>query len=520
MSAPILDATSFWGLLTARHESSPDHPLLIDDAGRSLTVAEFFTEVEQVAAGFHALGIGEGTPVTWVLPTRMETIISSFALSRLGAIQNPIIHIYRHREVGFCIKQTKAEFVLHPGDWGGFDYGSMVTQVTSDLDTPPTLINGYENLPIGDPATLPPAPEYPAGEAPVRWRYYTSGTTSDPKGVLHTDQTLIAAGTGLGKALEVTSDDVGSMAFPYAHIGGPDYIVMMLAFGHPAVLIEKFTPGGAVAAFGEHGVTMAGGSTAFYQMFLAEDQKVDGKVMPALRLMAGGGAPKPPEVYYAVKEGMGVPIVHGYGMTECPMICNGSPSDTDDQLANTEGAPIEGCAVSIVNPDTGELAGPGAEGEVRVAGPMLFKGYTDPSLEAGAFDEQGRFRTGDLGVMHDDGHVTLTGRLKDIIIRKGENISAAEIENVLYELPQVGNAAVIGLPDPDRGERVCAVVETAPDQPDLTFDELVAACKGAGLMTQKIPEQLVIHGQALPRNATMKILKFELRDQYAELPWP
>ena len=115
-----------------------------------------------------------------------------------------------------------------------------------------------------------------------------------------------------------------------------------------------------------------------------------------------------------------MPIVHGYGMTECPMICNGSPSDTDDQLANTEGAPIEGCAVSIVNPDTGELAGPGAEGEVRVAGPMLFKGYTDPSLEAGAFDEQGRFRTGDLGVMHDDGHVTLTGRLKDIIIRKGK----------------------------------------------------------------------------------------------------
>ena len=113
--------------------------------------------------------------------------------------------------------------MLHPGDWGGFDYGSMVTQVTSDLDTPPTLINGYESLPIGDPATLPPAPEYPAGEAPVRWRYYTSGTTSDPKGVLHTDQTLIAAGTGLGKALEVTSDDVGSMAFPYAHIGGPDY---------------------------------------------------------------------------------------------------------------------------------------------------------------------------------------------------------------------------------------------------------------------------------------------------------
>lgn len=314
-------------------------------------------------------------------------------------------------------------------------------------------------------------------------------------------------------------DDVGSVAFPYAHIGGPDYIVMMLVFGHPAVFIERFTPAGAVAAFAEFGVTLAGGSTAFYQMLLAEDQKVEGPAMPQLRLMAGGGAPKPPEVYYSVKEHMGIPIVHGYGMTECPMICNGSPNDSDEQLASTEGAPVDGCQVSVVHPD-GTDAGPGVEGEVRVSGPMLFKGYTDPSLEADAFDEQGRFRTGDLGVLHADGHVTLTGRLKDIIIRKGENISAAEIENILYGLEQVANAAVIGLPDPDRGERVCAVVETAEGQSDLTFDEMVEACRTAGLMTQKIPEQLEVHPEALPRNATMKILKFELRDQYQEKPWP
>jgi cyclohexanecarboxylate-CoA ligase len=519
MSTSILDATSFWALLTARSAATPDQVLLIDDAGRSLTCAEFLDQVERVAAGFHGLGIGDGTPVTWVLPTRIETVVASFALSRLGATQNPIIHIYRHREVGFCLRQTGAEFVLHPGEWGGFDYQAMIEDVTADLDRPPRLINGYSDLPTGDPASLPPAPEYLPGEAPVRWRYYTSGTTSDPKGVLHTDQTLIAAGTGLGKALEVGPDDVGSVAFPYAHIGGPDYIVMMLVFGHPAVFIERFTPGGAVAAFAEHGVTMAGGSTAFYQMFLAEDQKVEGPVMPRLRLMAGGGAPKPPEVFFAVKEGMGVPIVHGYGMTECPMICNGSPSDSDQQLATTEGAPIDGCQVSVVNPD-GTDAGPGVEGEVRVAGPMLFKGYTDPSLEADAFDGEGRFRTGDLGIRHADGHVTLTGRLKDIIIRKGENISAAEIENVLYGLDQVENAAVIGLPDVDRGERVCAVVETAAGHPDLTFDEMVQACRDAGLMTQKIPEQLEVHDGALPRNATMKILKFELRDRYKEKAWP
>ncbi|MEM7142349.1 MAG: AMP-binding protein [Actinomycetota bacterium] len=511
MTEKILDATTFWELLERRVALSPDLPLLIDDGGRSLTCSEFKAEVEAVAAGLQDLGVGAGTPVTWTLPTRIETIVLSFALSRLSAVQNPIIHIYRHREVGFCIAQTSAEFVFTPGEWGGFDYGAMAAEVSADLATPPTVLNGYSDLPKGDPSTLPAPPT--DGDA-VRWLYYTSGTTSDPKGVKHTDKTLIAAGTGLAIALEADSDDVGTIAFPYAHIGGPDYIVMMLVNGFPAVLIEAFTPAGAVAAFAENGATLAGGSTAFYQMFLAEDQLVDGPVMPRLRAMAGGGAPMPPEIFFEVKEKMGIPIAHGYGMTECPMICQGSPTDTDDQLAHTEGAPIQGCQVDIVKVD-GTPCGPGEEGEVRVSGPMLFKGYTDASLEAEAFDGQGRFRTGDLGVQREDGHVSLTGRVKDIIIRKGENISAQEIEDVLYTLPQVANAAVIGIPDTERGEMVCAVIETTEGQADLTFDDMVAACNDAGLMRQKHPERLEIHDGPLPRNATMKILKYELRDLYS-----
>ncbi len=467
-------------------------------------------EVEEVAAGLQALGIGEGTAVTWVLPTRIETVVLSFALSRLQAIQNPIIHIYRHREVGFCVAQTGAQFVFTPGEWGGFDYAAMAAEISADLPDPPRVIDGYHELPHGDPSTLPPPPS--DGDT-VRWLYYTSGTTSDPKGVKHSDHTLLAAGTGLAMALEADERDVGTIAFPYAHIGGPDYIVMMLVNGFPAVLIEKFTPAGAVEAYAANDATIIGGSTAFYQMFLTEDQKVDGPALPRLRLMAGGGAPKPPEIYFEVKEKMGVPIAHGYGMTECPMICQGSPSDTDDQLAHTEGAPIHGCRVDIVAID-GTPAAPGEEGEVRVSGPMLFKGYTDPSLDVDAFDEAGRFRTGDLAVMRDDGHVTLTGRVKDIIIRKGENISAKEIEDVLYTLPQVENAAVIGLPDDERGEMVCAVVEMAKGQAPLTFEQMVAACEAAGLMRQKTPERLEIHDGPLPRNATMKILKHELRELY------
>ncbi len=519
MSEPIYDARTFWELLQRRAAATPDTMMLVDDAGRSLTFAEFKDQAERVAAGLLAMGVGEGTPVTWVLPTRIETVLLSFALSQLGAVQNPIIHIYRHREVGYCIRQTRAELVVHPGVWGGFDYGAMVDDIVAGLDHEPRVLVGYDTLPEGDPATLTPPPDATAGT--VRWLYYTSGTTSDPKGVKHTDASLIAGGAGLARALDMTSDDVGSIAFPYAHIGGPDYMVTMLAAGFGAVLVERFDPAAAVAAYARHGVTMAGGSTVFYQMFLEEDRKsreATGRAaMPALRVLSGGGAPKPPEIYFRVKEQMGVPVAHGYGMTECPMISQGSPHDRDEQLAHTDGHPVHGCEVSIVAvaADGGEAPAPaGVQGEVRVRGPMLFSGYTDPGLDAAAFDARGRFRTGDLGVLSRDGHLTLTGRVKDIIIRKGENISAKEIEDVLYAHDKVEAAAVIGLPDAERGERVCAVVETAPDADDLTFTEMADACRQAGVARQKVPEQLEVHPGPLPRNATLKILKHKLREVY------
>ena len=520
MSEPIYDARSFWDLLCRRVAATPDTRMLSDDSGRSLTFAEFRDQSERVAAGLRDLGVGEGTPVTWVLPTRIETVLLSFALSRLGAVQNPIIHIYRKREVEFCIRQTRAELVVHPGVWNGFDYGGMVEEIVAGLDHEARTLAGYDTLPEGDPATLPPASD-PSGADAVRWLYYTSGTTSDPKGVKHTDASLIAGGIGLARALDMSEDDIGSIAFPYAHIGGPDYMVTMLAAGFGAVLVERFDPAAAVIAYARHGVTMAGGSTAFYQMFLEEDRKSrdsTGKpAMPALRVLSGGGAPKPPEIYFRVKEQMGVPVAHGYGMTECPMISQGSPHDSDHQLAYTDGRPVHGCEVSIVAmaADGGEARAPaGVQGEVRVSGPMLFSGYTDPALDRTAFDARGRFRTGDLGVLSPDGHLTLTGRVKDIIIRKGENISAKEIEDVLYAHDKVGSVAVIGLTDRTRGERVCAVVETAPDSDDLTFEEMVETCLAAGLARQKVPEQLEIHPGPLPRNATLKILKHKLREVY------
>ena len=518
MVASLYDVSTMWELVERRAAASPDAPMLLDDADRRVTFEDFRRWAERVAAGLFDLGVREGSHVSWQLPTRIETVVVSMALARLGAVQNPIIHIYRDREVAFALRQTGAALFLVPGVWRGFDYAAMAASIADGMDNPPQVLRAYETLPEGDPAVLPAPPEA-ADPAPIRWIYYTSGTTSEPKGVQHTDQTLLAGGKGLAVALDMSPADVGSIAFPFAHIGGPDYLVTVLASGFPTVLLEAFVPDAAVDLYRRHNVTMAGGSTAHYMAFLTEQRKdASTRVIPTLRLLSGGGAPKPPEVFFEVQREIGVQVAHGYGMTEVPMISQGSPHDTDDQLAHTEGAPVVGADVRAVGP-SGATVGAGEEGEIRVRGPMVFKGYTDPSLNDAAFDADGYFRTGDLGVIRADGHITLTGRLKDVIIRKGENISPKEVEDLLYEHPQIADVAVIGLPDRERGERVCAVVAVAPGEAPPTLHQLAGYLKEAGLMVQKIPEQLELVDN-LPRNATMKVLKYQLRDELGAKAWP
>jgi acyl-CoA synthetase (AMP-forming)/AMP-acid ligase II len=512
----LTGARTLWELVDRRAQASPGHPMLIAADGQTLTFGEFRERAERVAAGLQAMGLSAGSVVSWQLPTRIDTVVLSVALSRLGAVQNPIIHLYREREVGFALRQTGAELFVIPATWRDTDFAAIAERALADVPAPPTILTTDAGLPEGDPAELPPPPEGTAPQdAPIRWIYYTSGSTADPKGVQHTDQTLIAGGWGLARALDMGPDDVGSIAFPFAHIAGPDYLVTMLSMGFPAILVEAFSAPAVLPVFRQHGATMVGGSTAFYVAYLAEQRKTpQDPILPTLRLMSGGGAAKPPEVHYEVRDEIGGRgVVHGYGMTEVPMISNGSPHDTDEQLANTDGKPVEGADVRIVTLDA-RVAAPDEEGEVRVKGPMVFHGYTDPALNASAFDEDGYFRTGDLGRLRADGHLTLTGRLKDVIVRKGENISAKEIEDLLYTHPKVIEVAVIGVPDPERGERVCAVVQLGQDADGLELAEVVSFCREAGLMTQKIPEQLELRTD-WPRAGTGKIVKKSLRDEYA-----
>ena len=516
MSEDLYGVRTIWELVERRAERSGERAMLMDGE-RTVTFGELHAWAERVAAGLADLGIGAGTPVSWQLPNRIETLVASLALARLGAVQNPIIPIYRSREVGFVLRQSGAQVVLHPGTWRGFDHTAMFESIVADLPSPPTLVAAYDVLPEADPARLPPPPE--PSEDPVRWLYYTSGTTSDPKGARHTDRTLLAGAIGVADRLRPTSSDVFHLAMPYAHIAGPDLLLTALLHGYALTLSEHFVPEEAIALCRRTGVTMAGGSTAFYTAFLNEQRRhPEGPVVPTLRLLMGGGAPKPPEIFYEVKRILGVPVLHGSGMTECPMISFGALNDTDEQLADTDGAPVRDLQISIASPEGTEL-GPDAVGEILVRGPMLCRGYADPALDAAALTPDGWFHTGDLGLVRADGHLVITGRIKDIIIRKGENISAKEVEDLLYQHPKVGDIAVVGLPDPERGERVCAVVETAPGAEPLTLAELQAHCRAAGLMVQKIPEQLEIT-DALPRNATLKVLKYQLRQQLTDADAP
>ena len=491
----LSSSRTLWELVTRRAALTPDRPLFLQD-GRTLTFEALRARAERVAAGLYGMGVRPGTVVAWQLPTRIETAVLSFALARLGAVQTPVIPFYRDREVGFALRESRAEFFAVPGTWRGFDHTEMARRLGAK-----GVFEAYDDLPDGDPSRLLPPPS--DGTA-VRWIYWTSGTTSDPKGVLHTDRSLLAGGSCLAHALRPSAEDVGSIAFPYAHIGGPDYTVMLLLYGFPAVLFEQFALPEALAAYRAHGVTMAGGSTAFYSMFLAEQRKRPGEpVLPALRLLAGGGAPKPPELYHAVVREMGVQLTHGYGMTEVPMITMGAPGDDPELLATTEGRPPQGMEIRIV------------DGEVRLRGEAVCRGYLDPGQTAQAFDEDGFLRTGDLGRLTETGHLVLTGRLKDVIIRKGENISAQEIEDLLHRHPAVGDVAVIGLPDAARGELVCAVVEQPPGAEALTLSDVTAFLRTGGLSVHKLPERLEVV-DTLPRGEPLrKVLKYKLRERYS-----
>jgi acyl-CoA synthetase (AMP-forming)/AMP-acid ligase II len=511
----VLEARNIWDLVVRRAEETPDREMAVDERGRRLSFGDYRARAERAAAGLAALGVGDGTVVSWVQPTTLEAMVLFGALRRLGAVQNPILPIYREREVGFIVRQAGSRLLIVPSTWRGFDYEAMARGVTDGTGTEVLVVD--DQLPEGDPASLPSPPDdsmTAEGDVPVRFIYYTSGTTAEPKGARHGDRTLRTASLGMSERLGLAEDDRFAFVFPITHVAGGVYAYAALAYGLTFVLDQAFDPATTIDLLRRESITQAGAGTFFHQTYLAAQQALpEGEqLFPHVRTFPGGGAPKPPSLHHALKAAFGAGVVSGYGLTEAPILTMNDHRAPDDILATTEGPAVAGTRLRIVTVD-GKEAGVGEEGEVRAKGPQVTLGYLDASLDAAAFDEEGWFRTGDLGTLDAEGNLTITGRLKDVIIRKGENISAKEVEDLLFTHARVADVAVIGLPDPESGERACAVVVAPPGEEPISFDEMREHLLAAGLITRKLPEQLEVV-DALPRNPSGKIVKFELQKRF------
>jgi acyl-CoA synthetase (AMP-forming)/AMP-acid ligase II len=464
---------TLWSLIERRAAESPEATMAIDQQGRTLTYGHYRDAVGACARTLVAHhGVRPGDVVSWQLGTSIDAMVLLGALARIGAVQNPLLPIYGTREVAFITRQAGTRLLLTEAPAGDADV---------ELPSPPTTDDA------------------------VRWLYYTSGTTGEPKGVRHTDASVIAGGRALAEGLRVTADDVEALVFPFAHIGGAVWLVTGLLTGCTHLVVAKFDPATTIDFLAAGGVTLAGAGTPFHLAYLARQRTQPGTpIFPAVRAFPGGASPKPPALQAEMRDELGgAGVLSAWGLTEAPILTCNSPGDPDDQLATSEGRPGPGVEVRVA-PD----------GELQVRGPQVFAGYVDASLDAAAFTDDRWLRTGDLGHLDEHGAVVITGRLKDVIIRNGENISAKEVEDLLYRHPAVADVAVIGLPDHEVGERCCAVVVAGDAASAPTLEDLTAFLAEEGLMKQKWPERVELV-DALPRNVAGKVLKHELRDRYA-----
>lgn len=498
---------------------------MLIEGGVSMSFSEYQARSEECAAGLMGEhGIGAGSVVAWQLPTSIEAMVLMGALARLDAIQVPLIPLLRHREVSSICRSVAADLLVVPKIWRRFDHALMASEIVDELAGAKAMAVlvvdplGLErstapiSFPDGDPAVLPPiTPSSDDAADAIRWIFHSSGTTAEPKGCLHTDASAMHSATGLLEVLGFDETDVYPIAYPLAHIGGITALTTQLVAGSQVALHGAFDPRASPQQMAREGASVLGSALPFFIAYIDAQREVgDEPLYPLLRVCVGGGAPKPPALHREVADVLGgAGILGSWGLTECPVATFGSPEDPEDMLARTEGRPVRGVEVRV---DLAHSPVGSAEGELLVKGPQLFAGYVDSDLDAEAFTDDGFFRTGDLGVVHDSGHVEITGRLKDVIIRNAENLSALEIENVVRTHPAVHDVAVVGLPDARTGERACAVVVLADGARSLDLDELGEFCLGQGLAPHKRPEQLETIGE-LPRNALGKVLKRELVGQ-------
>ena len=497
------------GYLAAAATAAPDAVAVIDRE-RSWSYGDLDGAVNRLASSLSARGVGPGDVVSWMLPNRVEALIVHHAAMRLGAVSNPIIPIYRHHETRFILRQARSRVMVVPEEFRGFDYPQMVAEIRGDLPDLRTVVVVGASGPAADVVLedlldegRPDPVHTPGRDADdVALLLYTSGTTSSPKGALHSHNTLDHENRSIIELYGLSGADVVFMPSPVGHIIGVLYGLQLPAMlGVPVVLLDVWEPGRALQLVAAHRCSFTVAATPFLAGLVGHPS-LDETDVSALRVFACGGADVPPDLVRRATDALGCTVSRGYGSTEYPTATGSNTADDLVKRSGTDGRPIGRTEIRLE-----------ADGELLVRGPEMFLGYLDPALNDDAFTADGWFRTGDLARTDADGYVEITGRKKDIIIRGGENISAKEIEDQLFEHPAVADVAVVATPDPVLGERVCAVVVPAPGAA-VTLDDLVAWSTARRIARQKLPERLVLLDE-LPRNASGKVQKFRLRELVA-----
>jgi len=476
-----------------------------------LTWGELAARVARLARALERLGVAPGDVVSFQLPNWWEFVVTYLATVRLGAAANPLMPIFRHRELAFMLRQAEARVFIAPARFRGFDHGALARRLAEELPGLRLLLAGEEG-PGSFDAALAAAYgdgfERGARLAPddVTQLLYTSGTTGESKGALHTSNTLLGAVRSLSRRMELGAQDVIFMPSPLAHQLGFCYgMLMSLALGVPLVMTDIWRPARAAQLIEANGATFTFAATPFLADLtaLAGDGR---KRLGRLRLFASSGAPIPPAVAQAARDKLGVAVAACWGMTECASVTITPPDGS--KAAESDGCALANGEVRVVGFDARE-APRGEVGALQVRGASLFAGYLKrPNLYK--LDADGWFDTGDLARMDAEGYIRICGRSKDVIIRGGENIPVVEIEAALYRMPEVADAAVVAMPDPRLQERACAFV-TLRRGSALDLAALCGHLADEGFTKHFWPERLEVLAE-MPRTPTGKIQKFVLRE--------
>lgn len=485
------------------------------DGVTTLTYAELDAAVDSVGVALRTLGVGPGEVVSWQLPNWHEALVLHHAVLRIGAVSNPIVPIFRHRELTFVLGQVRSRVLVVPRTFRGFDHSAMAAELRSELPELAHVITvrgeTTGSLPfdalLGAPAPLPPVDR--AADDPVLLMF-TSGTTADPKGVLHTHNTLDYENRSIIDVYGIREGDAVLMPSPVTHITGLLYGLQQPAMtGSTVVLQDVWDPGVALELIERHHCAFTVAATPFLHG-LVHHPEVGARDTSWLRVFACGGADVPASLIELAGERLGCAASRLYGSTEFPTLSTAPPADPLDRRAGTDGRVIGAAAFRIVDEEDREVE-LGAVGELLVSGPERFPGYLRRSDDIGAFTDDGFFRTGDLAVADADGYVSIRGRQKDIVLRGGENIPVTEVEDLLHRHPQVREVAIVAMPDPVMVERACAYV--VPDGgPVPTLTDLTDFLRGHRIANQKLPERLEIVTE-LPKTPSGKVQKFRLREE-------